>query len=129
MMNVEAKSASKMKLSSVCFAAVLLLFASSCSAGNQRGIADERSHFQSFIPMKQDVSRDGLKPVKPYFKRANRQEILRAIERACTGEKRGSSVFDPRTGEGYYVNCNPRNRQLLNGYIPVNARQMPHSRP
>ena len=107
----------------------MLLFSAACSsAEGQRGIADERSDFKSFIPMRQDLSRDGLKPVRPYFKRANRAEILRAIERACTGEKKGSSVFDPRTEAGYYVNCNPRNRQLLNGYIPANARQAPHSR-
>ncbi len=79
--------------------------------------------------MQQNLAGDGLKPVKPFFKRANREEVLRAIEHACTGEKKGSSVFNPRTGEGYYVNCNPRNRQLLNGYIPASARQSPHSRP
>ena len=118
-----------MKSFPVFFTAALLLLSSACSAGGQRGIADKRSDYKSFIPMQQDVARDGLKPVKPYFKRANRQEILRAIERACTGEKRGSSVFDPRTDEGYYVNCTPRNRQLLNGYIPANPRQAPHSRP
>lgn len=112
------------------FVTILFIFAlSACSGEGQRGIADERSDFKSFTPMKQDVTRDGLKPVKPFFKRANREEILRAIERACIGGKRGSSVFEPGTGEGYYVNCNPRNRQLLNGYIPANARQAPHSRP
>jgi len=100
-----------------------------CSAESQRGIADKRSDFKSFIPMQQDLTRDALRPVKPFFKRANREEILRAIERACVGAKRGSSVFEPRTGEGYYVNCNPENRQLLNGYVPANARQAPHSRP
>jgi hypothetical protein len=118
-----------MKLFPVFFTVTLILLSAACSAGGQRGIADERSDFKSFIPMKQDLTRDGLKPVKPYFKRANRAEILRAIERACTGAKRGSSVFNARTDEGYYVNCNPKNRQLLNGYVPANARQAPHSRP
>ena len=107
----------------------LLLMAAACSGGDQHGVADKRSDFKSFIPMNQDPARDGLKPVKPYFKRASRDEILRAIERACVGEKKGSSVFEPRTGEGYYVNCSSRNRQLLNGYVPANARQAPHSRP
>jgi hypothetical protein len=118
-----------MKSIPVLFITALVLFSSACSAGDSRGIADGRSDFKSFIPMKQDLTRDGLKPVKPYFKRANRAEILRAIERACTGGKKGSSVFNPRTDEGYYVNCNPSNRQLLNGYVPANARQAPHSRP
>lgn len=118
-----------MKSLPVFLIAALVLFSFSCSAGDQRGIADKRSDFKSFVPMRQDLARDGLKPVRPYFKRANRQEILRAIERACTGEKRGSSVFNPRTDEGYYVNCNPNNRQLLNGYVPANAKQAPHSRP
>ena len=107
----------------------LLLLAAGCSAGDQHGVADKRSDFKSFTPMQQDPARDGLKTVKPYFKRGSRDEILRAIERACVGGKEGSSVFNPRTGEGYYVNCNPRNRQLLNGYVPLNARQAPHSRP
>jgi len=107
----------------------LVLLLSACSAQGQRGVADKRSDFKSFIPMQQDPARDGLKPVKPFFKRANREEVLRAIERACVGGKRGSSVFEPRTDEGYYVNCNPQNRQLLNGYIPANSRQAPHSRP
>ncbi len=118
-----------MKLFPSFLIAFLFLFSSAFSAGIQRGIADGRSDFKSFLPMRQDLARDGLKAVKPYFKRANRAEILRAIERACTGEKKGSSVFEPRTDEGYYVNCNPRNRQLLNGYIPVNSKQAPHSRP
>ena len=118
-----------MKSFPVFFTAILLLLSSACSAGGQRGVADKRSDYKSFIPMQQDPARDGLKAVKPYFKRANREEILRAIERACTGEKRGSSVFEPRTDEGYYVNCTPRNRQLLNGYVPANPRQAPHSRP
>lgn len=112
------------------FVTILLISAlSACSGEGQRGVADKRSDFKSFIPMEQNVARDGLKPIKPFFKRANRTEVLRAIERACVGGKTGSSVFEPRTGEGYYVNCNPRNRQLLNGYIPANARQAPHSRP
>ena len=118
-----------MRLQTVLPIAFLLVLVSACSAGGQRGVADKRSDFKNFIPMQQEPERDGLKAVKPFFKRANQQEIVRAIERACVGEKRGSSVFEPRTGEGYYVNCNPRNRQLLNGYIPANARQAPHSRP
>lgn len=105
------------------------MFIPACSTGGQGGIADRRSDFKSFLPMKQDPSKDGLKRVRPYFKRANREEILRAIERACQGGKAGSSVFNPRTEEGYYVNCNPRNRQLLNGYVPANPAVEPHSRP
>jgi hypothetical protein len=100
-----------------------------CSASGQRGIADKRSNFESFLPMKQDSSRDGLRRVKPYFKRANREQILRAVERACAGQKSGSSIYDARTGSGYYVNCNPRNRQLLNGYASSNPSHEPHSRP
>lgn len=99
-----------------------------CSAAQgQRGIADERSHFEKFLPMKQDPARDGLKAVRPYFDRANRAQILGVIERVCQGGKEGSSAFDPRSQRGYYVNCNPRNRQFLNGYVPVNGRQRPHS--
>ncbi len=98
-----------------------------CSAQGQRGIADERSHFDQFLPMKQDPAKDGLKAVRPYFKSANRTQILRAMEKACQGRKEGSSVFDPATERGYYVNCNPRNRQLLNGYIPANPKRRPHS--
>lgn len=78
--------------------------------------------------MQSDPGREGLKAVRPYFKTASRPQILRAIERACTGDKRGNSVQDERTGAGYYVNCNPANRQLLNGYVPSNPREQPHSR-
>lgn len=73
--------------------------------------------------------------VRPYFKTANRAEILRAIEGACRGvgedgrHKEGSSVFDSAAQTGYYVNCNPENRQLLNGYVPANPAHAPHSRP
>lgn len=102
---------------------------SACSARSERGIADRRSDFQSFTPMKSDPARDGLRAVRPYFKKANREQILRAIERACGGGKSGSSVFDPHTGAGYYVNCNPRNRQLLNGFVPAESSRQPHSRP
>jgi hypothetical protein len=112
--------------------AVLLtgpLFIPACSTGGQHGIADRRSDFKAFLPMKQDPARDGLKRVRPYFKRANREEILSAIERACRGGKAGSSIFNPKTEEGYYVNCNPRNRQLLNGYVPVNPAVEPRGRP
>lgn len=107
----------------------LLLFFTACSSGEQRGVADKRSNFQSFAAMRQDPARDGLKMVKPYFRKANRSEILSAIEHACVGGKTGSSVYNQRSGEGYYVNCNPRNRQLLNGYVPAIANQAPHSRP
>lgn len=100
-----------------------------CSAQGQRGIADERSHFTQFIPMKQDPARDGLKAVQPFFRRANREEIMRTIEHVCVGNKEGSSVYDPRSGRGYYVNCNPRNRQLLNGYVPSNPKRRPRSEP
>jgi len=100
-----------------------------CAEHSQRGIADKRTHFEAFVPMKQDAARDGLKPVKPFFKRANPEEILRVIERACTGNKAGSSVFDPATQAGYYVNCNPRNRQLLNGYVSANPSERPRSEP
>ncbi len=78
--------------------------------------------------MKADPARDGLKLAKPYFRQPDRAQIMRAIERACDGRRTGSSVYDPRTGAGYYVNCNPRNRQLLNGYVPVNPSEQPHSR-
>src|SRR3954452_19053176 len=76
-----------------------------------RGIADERTDFSSFLPMKADPARDGLKRVNPYFRRADRAQILRAIEQACQGHRSGSSHYDPRTASGYYVNCNPKNRQ------------------
>lgn len=78
--------------------------------------------------MSQNAAKDGLKEVKPFFRAARKEEIVRAIEKACVGKKAGSSVYEPRSGQGYYVNCNPRNRQLLNGYVPVNAKQQPHSR-
>jgi hypothetical protein len=106
----------------------LLAAASACSREETRGIADKRSDYRNFLPMKQDVARDGLKSVKPYFHRADRTEIIRAIERACDGRRSGSSVYDPRTEAGYYVNCNPRNRQLLNGYVPLNPSEQPRSR-
>lgn len=78
--------------------------------------------------------RDGLRAVRPYFRTANRAEILRAIERACSGvgqngkRKEGSSVLNEENGSGYYVNCNPENRQLLNGYVPASNSRAPHSR-
>ncbi len=78
--------------------------------------------------MKTDPGKDGLKPVKPYFRGPDRAGVLRAIERACDGRRRGSSVYDERTGAGYYINCNPRNRQLLNGYVSAQAKVQPHSR-
>jgi hypothetical protein len=107
---------------------VLLATIPACSIQPTPGVADKRSDFRSFLPMKADPGRDGLKRAKPYFRRADRGEIIRAIERACNGRRSGSSVYDPRTGAGYYVNCNPRNRQLLNGYVPANPSQQPHSR-
>jgi hypothetical protein len=100
----------------------------SCARQETRGIADARSDFRQFLPMKADPARDGLKPVKPYFRQSDRAGVLRAIERACDGRRRGSSVYDERTGAGYYVNCNPRNRQLLNGYVSLNRAVQPHSR-
>jgi hypothetical protein len=100
----------------------------SCARQESRGVADSRSDFRQFIPMKADPARDGLKPVKPFFRAADRAGVLRAIERACDGRRRGSSVYDEKTGAGYYVNCNPRNRQLLNGYASANPRVQPHSR-
>lgn len=93
-----------------------------------RGIADKRTDFSKFLPMSQDTRRDGLREVKPYFRSARREQILAAISHSCSGTKAGSSVFDATENRGYYVNCNPRNRQLLNGYIPANPRQQPHSR-
>ena len=106
----------------------LVLCACGRIAGESRGIADKRSDFSKFIPMRSDPSRDGLKEVRPYFASANRSQILAAIERACQGGKAGSSILDERSGRGYYVNCNPRNRQLLNGYVPSNPKVRPHSR-
>jgi hypothetical protein len=113
----------------------IFLLSAGCSSGNQRGIADKRSDFQKFLPMSGDFHSYGLKEVRPYFRTANRSEILRAIENACRGvgengrRKEGSSAFNPGTGAGYYVNCNPENRQLLNGYVPERASRAPHSRP
>ncbi len=116
------------------FVAIAILFAS-CSltrqrdiATGQRGIADRRSEFQKFLPMTGDPAKDGLKEVRPYFATANRAAILRAIERACQGRRAGSSIFDPVKQAGYYVNCNPENRQLLNGFVPLNPSVRPHSR-
>lgn len=125
MMNAENLS---MKVSSVLLTVGVLAMTACSSAEGQRGVADQRSHFAQFIPMRQDPARDGLKEVRPFFNHANRTEIMRAIEHACVGDKAGSSVYDPRSGRGYYVNCNPRNRQLLNGYVPSNPRREPHSR-
>ena len=76
-----------------------------------------------------DPVKYGLKPVRPYFRNANRAEILHAIDRACTDRKEGSSVYDTERQAGYYVNCNPNNRQLLNGYVSRDARRRPHSNP
>lgn len=78
--------------------------------------------------MKTDPARDGLKAVKPYFRASDPAGVRKAIERACDGRRRGSSVYDERTGAGYYVNCNARNRQLLNGYVSAQPRVQPHSR-
>ena len=120
---------------SVILLAAVFLFPAACSPQNERGIADKRSDFGKFLPMTGDPTRDGLKAVRPFFRAANRSEVLRAIERACSGvgengrRKEGSSIFNRETGAGYYVNCNPENRQLLNGYIPANAAHPPHSRP
>ncbi len=116
-----------MKPASACL--LVLFFALfACSVNSQRGIADRRSDFRKFLPMTGDPVKYGLKPVRPFFRSANRPEILRAIQSACTGEKEGgSSVFRPESQAGYYVNCNPRNRQLLNGYIARNPRERPHS--
>lgn len=106
-----------------------VLAMTACSAQGQRGIADKRSNFERFLPMKQDPARDGLKAVRPYFDRANRTEILRLIDHVCQGRKEGSSAYDPRSQRGYYVNCNPRNRQFLNGYVPLNSKRRPRSEP
>ena len=124
-----------MKPTVILFAAIFLIPAACSSPGNERGIADKRSDFQKFLPMTGDPTHDGLKPVRPFFRSANRAEILRAIEKACSGvgqngrRKEGSSVYEPSNQSGYYVNCNPENRQLLNGYIPANGAHPPHSRP
>jgi hypothetical protein len=105
-------------------------FVTGCSVGSERGIADKRSDFQHFIPMKENPSKYGFREVEPFFRNADRGRIVAAIERACAVRgKRGSSVYDERRHAGYYVNCNPENRQLLNGYVPVNSKEAPHSRP
>lgn len=107
---------------------VLILTLLACSAGSQRGIADKRSDFKRFVPMTGNPSKYGLRVVHPFFKTANRAQILRAIEEACQGGREGSSIFNEKKQTGYYVNCNPRNRQLLNGYVPANPARQPHSR-
>jgi hypothetical protein len=99
-----------------------------CTHTDQRGIADKRTNFEHFLPMTADPAHYGLKLVRPFFRVANRTEILRAIAHACQNGQSGSSVQDPRTGGGYYVNCNPENKQLLNGFLPSSPRQEPHSR-
>jgi hypothetical protein len=110
------------------YAFAILTLLVGCSAHGTRGIADRRSDFRKFLPMTGESSRYGLKAVKPYFQRANRAQILRAIEGACLDHrKRGGSFFNPETRSGYYVNCNPENRQLLNGYIPANPSEAPRS--
>jgi hypothetical protein len=106
---------------------LIVLSVLACSHTGQRGIADRRSDFRKFLPMTGDPARYGLKPVRPYFRTAKRAEILRAIETACTGEKEGSSVFRSESQTGFYVNCNPKNRQLLNGYVARDPRKRPHS--
>ncbi len=116
-----------MKLS-VAALTLLAALTLACTHRDQRGIADKRTNFERFLPMTGDPARYGLKVVRPYFRVANRQQVLRTIERACHGGESGSSVQDARTGAGYYVNCNPDNRQLLNGYVSSNPRQQPHSR-
>jgi hypothetical protein len=105
----------------------LFLCLSACSHSSQRGIADRRSDFGKFLPMTGDPARYGLKAVRPYFRTANRNQILHAIETACVGNREGSSIFKPESQAGYYVNCNPRNRQLLNGYVSRDPRRRPHS--
>ncbi len=109
------------------FIAIAILL-TACSATGQRGVADRRTEFQKFLPMTGDPARYGLKEVQPYFTRPNRAAILRAIERACQGGRAGSSIFDPAKKAGYYVNCDPENRQLLNGFVPLNPAVRPHNR-
>jgi hypothetical protein len=116
-----------MKVFAVSFATLLVLL-TGCTPSGKRGIADKRTNFEQFLPMKSNPERDGLRPVKPYFRVAVRSEILREIQHACAGGKTGSSVYDQARGAGFYVNCNPANRQLLNGYVPLSSRQEPHSR-
>ena len=112
-----------MRLPKAVLIAFLLAVLSSCASPDERGIADTRSEFGKFLPIPHAVASYDLKPVKPFFKRANRAEILRAIDHACQGSKGGSSIYDERTGAGYYVNCNPRNRRLLNGYSPLDPKK------
>ena len=101
--------------------------AASRGAVAPRGIADKRSDFREFLPLDGDLARYGLKAVHPQFRAGDREAVVRAIEAACQGGKAGSSEYDPRTEQGYYVNCNPKNRQLLNGYVPLDPRTRPHS--
>jgi hypothetical protein len=109
-------------------ALLVVLVLAGCSVGSsQRGIADRRSEFHRFLPMTGDPARYGLKSVRPFFRSANRAEILRAIEAACQGSKEGSSIYKPEAQAGYYVNCNPNNRQLLNGYVARDPRHRPSS--
>jgi hypothetical protein len=107
-------------------AALTMVMSAGCTHRDQRGIADKRTNFERFLPMTADPARYGLRAARPFFHTANRMQIMRAIERACQGGESGSSVQDARGG--YYVNCNPENRQLLNGYVPIHPRQQPHSR-
>ncbi len=100
-----------------------------CSTHAVRGIADKRSDFRKFVPMTGDPAHYGLKSVRPLFKTANRAQILHAIESACQDRhKRGASMYNPQTQSGYYVNCNPENRQLLNGWVSAAPSESPHSR-
>lgn len=101
-----------------------------CSVGSERGIADKRSDFRRFIPTSEDPTSHSLGAVEPFFRDVDRGRILSIIEKACAVRgKRGSAVYDERRHAGYYVNCNPDNRQLLNGYVPANSKEAPHSRP
>lgn len=107
---------------------VLLATVKASSMEDTRGIADKRSDFRQFLPMKTDPARDGLKAVKPYFRRSDRVAVMRAIQHACASHRSGSSFYDPKTEAGYYINCNSRNQQLLNGYVPITPSEKPHSR-
>lgn len=107
---------------------LIVLGLGACSTKAQRGLADKRSNFERFLPMERDPATEGLKAVKPYFRTANRGQIMQAVERACRGNKAGSSVFNPKTGAGYYVNCKPGNHQLANGYVPLNPSRKPGRR-
>ncbi|MBV8827686.1 MAG: hypothetical protein JO217_09475 [Acidobacteriaceae bacterium] len=122
-------SLDRMRLHFSIVVAVLILLVG-CSTRPQavRGIADKRTNFEKFVPMREDPGAEGLRAVEPFFRTANRAQILRAIETACRERREGSSVYNPSTRAGYYVNCNPENRQLLNGYIPSDPRRRPHSR-